>query len=496
MTQATALPRTLLIYGLSLVLAVVLGFLLATPKDFSSFVLVAMLFFALATPLLMRWHHLALVATLNASLLIYLLPGQPHLWMLMAGISLAFALLRRTMDKESNFLHVPTVAWSLIFLTLVILVTAHFTGGIGFRALGSNVYGGKYYYTTLAAVVVYFALVSQRIPLHHAPLYMGLFFLSEITAVFSNIAYVLGPSFWWLFAIFPSELAVHQARADFVMGQSIFARITGLSWAGHALFCFMLARYGVRGIFDFTRPGRLLAFLLVVALTMLGGFRTYVVLFAIVLAILFRIERLYRTKTFAILLGLTVMGAILVLPNVTKLPLSVQRSLSILPFIQVSPVAKWDAQASSEWRLSMWRLLIPQIPDHLWLGKGYALDPTEMYLAEESVRRGLSQTYEYAALSGNYHSGPLSIILPFGIWGIIGVVWLWIAGLKVLYNNLRYGPPELRNINVFILAYFMARIVFFCFFFGALNTDLVVMTGLLGMSISLNGGVCRRPETV
>jgi O-antigen ligase len=207
----------------------------------------------------------------------------------------------------------------------------------------------------------------------------------------------------------------------------------------------------------------------------------------------FKLERLYRSKIFLVFLVVTCLTAIIVLPNVQRLPLAVQRSLSIIPGLKVAPVAAFNAQASSEWRLSMWKLLLAELPDHLLLGKGYAVDPTEMYLVEQSVLRGLAPTYEFALIAGDYHNGPLSVIVPFGIWGGIAFLWFCIAAMWVLYKNWKNGPPELKTINTFFLAYFTARFIFFMFFFGALNGDLVVFTAIIGLNISLNGGVCREP---
>jgi hypothetical protein len=100
-------------------------------------------------------------------------------------------------------------------------------------------------------------------------------------------------------------------------------------------------------------------------------------------------------------------------------------------------------------------------------------------------------------LSGSYHSGPLSVVLTFGLWGVIAVVWLWIAGIWVLYNNYRHGNPALRTVNTFLLAAFVAKIIFFILLFGDIGSDMLTFGGYLGLSVSLNGGVCHpAPEPV
>ncbi len=118
-----------------------------------------------------------------------------------------------------------------------------------------------------------------------------------------------------------------------------------------------------------------------------------------------------------------------------------------------------------------------------------------MYLAQESVRRGFARDYEPAIITGSYHSGPLSLLIPFGIFGVIVVVWFWIASVRVLYLNFRYGEPRLRNINTFFLAYFIALVLQFLFVVGFIGSDLPTFVGILGLSISINGGV-RKPGSL
>ena len=67
MFRENFLPRGLLVYGLCLPLAVLLGYLLATPFAFRSFTIVALVLCVLAIPLLLRWHFVILFASWNAA---------------------------------------------------------------------------------------------------------------------------------------------------------------------------------------------------------------------------------------------------------------------------------------------------------------------------------------------------------------------------------------------------------------------------------------------
>jgi O-antigen ligase len=98
-----------------------------------------------------------------------------------------------------------------------------------------------------------------------------------------------------------------------------------------------------------------------------------------------------------------------------------------------------------------------------------------------------------ATIAGDYHNGPLSVIIPFGIWGVLAFLWFLIAGVRVLWRNYRHGDLELRILNTYLLSTFLVSIITFTFVFGAISTGLVAFTGVLGLSVALNGGVATPP---
>jgi len=96
-----------------------------------------------------------------------------------------------------------------------------------------------------------------------------------------------------------------------------------------------------------------------------------------------------------------------------------------------------------------------------------------------------------ALVAGDYHSGPFSVVLPFGLPGVAAVAWFLWAAIRVLYRNFRYGDPAFKRINGFLFAFFLAKTVYFLILFGSFHSDLVGFVGLVGMSISLNRGVAK-----
>jgi hypothetical protein len=203
--------------------------------------------------------------------------------------------------------------------------------------------------------------------------------------------------------------------------------------------------------------------------------------------IIFYLEGLVRSRLLPALLVGTLLVGVAMLPFMNKLPLAVQRTFSFLP-VQVDPVAMADAQASTEWRVRMWKTLLPQVPQYLLLGKGFGINGAELEFAQNMTYRG-GDTTDVASLAGDYHNGPLSVIIPLGIWGLLGFIWFLVAAIRVLYLNHKYSPPDLKRINTFLFAYFIVRTIFFLAIYGSFYAEFFILTGLLGLSISINGGI-------
>jgi hypothetical protein len=461
-----------------------MGYLLAEPLESTSLSLLLMIVSGLVVPVLLRWYHPLLILSWNMSLYLGFLPGSPQLWGLMSLLGLGFAVLNRSVNPEFRFAHVTEITLPLLTLMLVVIATALSTGGIGLRVLGSQTVGGKGYFYLAAAAAGYFALSSQAVPRHRVRLCVALFFLPGVTAIVSRLVQAAGPSASFLFLFFPPEEDIGALGSDqsFELG---LTRASGLMPMAMAIFCWVLARHGVTGVFNFTRPWRMAILMGAAILGTFGGFRSALLLMSITFLILFCVENLWGTRIFLILLiGMTLSGVLLA-GFADKLPLTMQRSLSFLP-VEIDPVTRASAQDSTEWRLEIWKATLPQVPQYFFKGKGYSISGDDIYMSHESTYRGLTAQWEGAALAGDYHNGPLSVLIPFGIWGLAAFVWLLVAGTRFLYTNFRASPPELQRINAFLLALFLARIVFFLFVFGTLHGDLYQFVGILGLSVALN----------
>jgi hypothetical protein len=484
MANTINIPKAHLIMALCLPLAVLLGYFVADPMESGSLAVVVIVLFVLSVPLMMKWHHPLLVLSWNAGITVPILPGHPLLWMLMAAAGLIFALLNRSVSSQNQFVYVPSLTLSLLLLLAVVIVTASATGGIGLRSMGATkTYGGQKYAYVFAAAMGYFALTSRRIPVNRAGLYLALFFLPGLLALAGNLIYAAGPGSYFLLDYLPSDTTLEMIRRDYALGTFI-TRYAGFGMAAVAISSYLLARYGVRGIFDLGYPWRLLLFLLAMFGFVFCSYRSILILFILVFACAFWLEGLWRTRWLPLLAGAVLLVGVLVLPQMQKLPLEVQRTLSFLPG-KIDPAVRADADGSLAWRVEMWNVLLPEVPKYLIKGKGFATDATDLYMA--GVGRNSGDDNGASLIAGNYHNGPLSIIIPFGIFGVIGFTWFLAAGVRYLYHHYRFGDPALKQANTFLLAALIAKIVFFLTVFGGFFGDLYAVAGLIGLGVSLNG---------
>jgi hypothetical protein len=487
MNNAPAILRGLITYAVVVPLAVFIGYMLTNPLDNSTYAFFGILALIFALPLLLHWHHWLLLLAWNMNVILFFAPGRPGVWLLMVMLSLGLSLLGWTLSRRQQFIRVPQVTWPLICLAAVIFFTAKLTGGFGLRALGSDVYGGRKFVLTLVAILGYFALTARRIPPHKVKLALALFFMGGLSFAVGDLYTFLPSGFGFIFWVFPGNAYALQEG-------NVSAGLVRLGWAGITstfIISYLLARYGVRGIFLSGKPWRWVMFFLTLFYSCLGGFRWVFILIFLNCAMQFFLEGLHRTKLLPIFTFLGLAGAVALVILTPFLPSSIQRSLSFLP-LQIDATAKWDAQASVDWRVDMWKALMPQVPKYLLLGKGYAITQEDFQMMGLNAFHAIDASQQGLALAGDYHVGWLSVLLTLGIWGMAAFLWFVGAGIWALYCNYRYGDPELHTVNCFLLATFVIRALMFLTVTGTgLQNDLMPLTGFLGLSVCLNGGVRR-----
>ncbi|HWD94248.1 MAG TPA: O-antigen ligase family protein [Verrucomicrobiae bacterium] len=494
MSNDIAAIRSLIIYAICVPLAIFLGYLISDPLDQTTDVVFGIVLFLLLLPLIFRWYHAWLITVWNMALTMMFLPGFLPGWIPMACIAFAIAIGHYILNRERKFLEAPSVAWSLVVLGLVVAITAKFRGGIGFRALGNEAIGGKRYLWIWVAILGYFALISQRIPLEKRNRYTILFLLGAVTAVISQLAGFLGPAFRFLYVFFPNTYSSAATQAP--MADPSLERLGGIANASVAVTYVLVALYGIQGVLNLRKFWRPVLFFSFWVLCAFGGFRSTFIAISLTLGLVFCLEGLLRSRLMPITaLAMILVGSITVGFS-DQMPLPVQRCLAFLP-LKISPIAKLSAETSTEWRLEIWRSLLPQIPHYLLLGKGLTFDANDMDMYKTLGNQEATGVVGGGfTLAGDYHNGPLSLIIPFGLWGCLAFIWFLVASFKVLWANYKRGDPEIQRINTFLLSLFISKTLIFFFIFGGFYSDLVSFVGIVGFSMALNGGVAKPAAVV
>ena len=443
MNNAPAIFRSLIVYALCVPLAITVGYLLTNPLDYSTAAIYGVLGLILILPILLRWHYPLLLLCVNTSIVVFFLKGRPNLGLVMVALSLTISTLERILSSNKSFIRVPRVTWPLICLAVVVMFTAKLTGGFGFKALGSEVYGGRKYLYLLMGILTYFAFTAQRISPKNARLYASLYLLGGVTVLIGDLAPLLPSGFKFLFMIFPPSI---YGSGNFELGVT---RLGGVGGAAGVIYSWLLAMYGLRGILFGGKIWRPVLFGLAFVLSFLGGFRIVFFGNVFIFGMLFFLEKLYRTRLLIVFVLAGTLGAIAIVPLARHLPYTFQRALAFLP-LEISTEARVSADSSAQWRYDMWKAILPQIPPHLLLGKGYAISMEDFQMMGVTTFRSVDASQQGLALSGDYHNGPISVILPFGIWGAVVFLWLMIGGAWAMYGNYRYGDESLRTINTFL----------------------------------------------
>ncbi len=112
------LSRLIVAYAVAIPLALVLGYLVATP-DLASIAVVGFGLFFLALPLLLQWHHALLIFFWASAFNAFFLPGQPHFWLVFAALSFGVAALNHIMGHKT-FLPAPELTKPVLLLAGIV----------------------------------------------------------------------------------------------------------------------------------------------------------------------------------------------------------------------------------------------------------------------------------------------------------------------------------------------------------------------------------------
>jgi len=373
------------------------------------------------------------------------------------------------------------VAASVIGFLVTVLVTM-FVRGFGLRSTGSSLWGGAFYVHLIIALLFY--LLSNQIILTEKQWRRVIFFFFSM-AILPVVAE-------WVFLLSKGQVF---ALYYFIKpeGWSARSNVGIISGTKSGILRFQVSKYIAMllplslAVFPFRGRSRILiavSFLIACLFAGLSGHRSSVVylLLFIPTVIFFRTRKFpFRLLLFYAIGLATVIGFLAVAGRM--LPLSMQRTVSWVPFADISMEARHSAFVTTAWRFELWKQLLDLAPDHWLVGRGLTFDPSQLWMLTFSRQRDT----DWAIISHNYHSGPLSLLIDFGGAGLICGSGIMIGGAFRHYRLLasHWNSAVLQRFHSVILASFCVDVFRFYLVVGdavgSMVAFLVYLTILEGL---------------
>ena len=307
----------------------------------------------------------------------------------------------------------------LKFFVAVVLILVIFRG-TGLRVLGSATWGGMIYIRILVSISFYWAIRGVQLSMKQIKWFI---FGSLVAGLIGSLAQRAGHML-----IVSGFTSLEQS-----VGQT---RLMWLLPLVYAAFPIALAVKWRIKIFGW------LAWLALVGAMGLTGFRSRLVMLLMITFIYGLIHAKNRLKYIILsgMLGLLLWGgAVVVSP---ALPKGLQRAVSFIPGTTVDAKVQEDAEGSIDWRVEIWEFCLKEAPPYLLLGRGSAFDVTEA-AASSSTTDIIQYSPWFAFLTRSYHSGPLTLLLDYGLPGLVFGAWLFIA----IFSRIWKAALHLKTID-------------------------------------------------
>lgn len=149
-----------------------------------------------------------------------------------------------------------------------------------------------------------------------------------------------------------------------------------------------------------------------------------------------------------------------------QLPVALQRAVSWIPGAEVSYEARRSATDSVNWRLAIWLLVLAEIPTYLWIGRGIAYAGSE-YAAAAGANLMAGEA-NWAIVAGYYHNGALSLLILFGLAGIlVGLALTLCACVRhVRLTRRTWAEGRLRHYHRILTSWLVVQVVFYWIVYG------------------------------
>jgi len=340
------------------------------------------------------------------------LPGRLDLITLFQMVIIGWGVLHFAMTRTS--IPVPKIPATFLVLFMINMFLIMVVRGFGMGSLGGYQFGGKAYILLLISGLFY--LFAPQINLrerHIRFLFWGSLICSIIPALVEASMYSTGGATWPIARFF--KLSQREMMdAMLLRGDIETVRWTQARYVADVALMIALVAPGIRRRkwISWSLVG--LAFLLV----LITGYRSRVFGLGVILFWWMVYNSKKRMATVGVFAALGLVGWLVALAIVPYLPFAMQRALSFLPLMSErisDPEVLIRAQKSIDFRVEIWGYAWKHLSHYLLIGRGLLLDARGWAWLQP---HWYGQP-EFFYASHSYHSGPLCLLVDFGLVGFI-----------------------------------------------------------------------------
>jgi hypothetical protein len=429
-------------------------------------------------------------------------PGYPSPWYAITPV-VAIMLLLRFLMRARNFTYQFTRLDFLILLQIMVLGQAYLRNPTGLALFGStDMIGGRPYVDYAVAIFSYFLLATvktdwkiiKRVILIMAIVSLLDNLLKGATGFSGGLSRAVGK----IYTNVDYEANAAGSAYAFDIATTRFTSLTGLGIViSQILFSFNRPLNCLLPIY----PLRFILMMFSLAVTFLSGFRSEIIR----IVCLFICSTLVRRRVIDVVVGAALAVLMLSLTiafvGTRNLPHAAQRALSFLP-IEVDADIRSAAEASSNWRFEMWRIVLTsdRYIKNKVLGDGFGFTAAEHEAQQQSslgLKKYQGDSIDAFIAKGSYHGWHVEAIRFTGVLGlIIGTIILLSFAATSLSVIRFHEKKELYPYALFLCIPFIISPFFTIFIFGSYKgnfTHYIAMCGMLRLVYGLQLAELRQP---
>jgi hypothetical protein len=466
----------------ALILAVVLGSMLATDQNTALAWVVGVAMFAVCVSMKQRiWLLIPFLGSMELTMRV---PGLPNTLLIAQLLVFPFLFLLFLMRKlPYKFVITELEFWGLVLLAFVVQV--YIRNPVGLNLFGGATVGGKPYLLAAIDFITGFILCALLVHPRELQWFLRLSILGGILGTLITAVGYFVPAIGY-FTCLTSGVSTLDSAANqsFDLGEASRIEVLAQFAKKSSLW---VASY-ISPLRALLHPLWLLLLLVSLASGALSGYRNTLVMVGMILAVGTAYRGGVTSILASMLLGILAVAILAIGNTIVPLPANIQRTLTFLPGTWEERY-RVDAKSSTDWRYEIWQEVLTSdkwIQNKWWGdGLGFSAENLQKNMSLKTKAKGISgfdEQREGIFISGDYHSGPVQTIRTIGY---VGLFFLLVAQIRLAVHAHRQ-ILRCRNTNWYPLALFIGipliiNPVFFTFVFGEFKTAIAALMIGCGM---------------